>query len=194
MQFVKQLNATIAVLNHCLCTLSTIRKYLDVNIMTLIYKQTILPYLDYIALIADSLLQDKVRKLQVLQNRALRIVYGKKGYVSSAELDSMHVESKLQKLEDRRKYFVLKLIHKYSKVTENVDRRWITTFVRGSRKVKMKLLFSDKTKVRKSPYYRGVHLWNQIDYKIQHIEGERMFGKAIRRMDLSRDNMYEENT
>ena len=66
-----------------------------------------------------------------------------------------------------------------------------TTFVRGNLKVKMKLPFSDKSRVLMSPYYRGVFLWNQLDYNLQHIDGEYLFGKAICRVDTVRMKMYE---
>ena len=83
------------------------------------------------------------------------------------------------------------MVYKYSLCKDNVEIGQSTTFVHGNLKVKMKLPFSDKSIVLKSPYYRGVFLWNQLDYKLQHIDGEYLFGKAIRRVDTERMKMYE---
>ena len=128
---------------------------------------------------------------QVLQNRAIRTINNRHNYVSSQELDAMHHELHLDKLDVRRKYFMLKMMHKYSQVAENVDIYRGRNFVRGNRKVKLKLPFSDKTRVLQSPYYRSVHvcLWNQLDYKLQHIESTQLFGKAVKKLDLKKLKM-----
>ena len=39
--------------------------------------------------------------------------------------------------------------------------------LRGRHKVKMKLAFSNKGRVLKSPYYLAVHLWNQLEVDVQ---------------------------
>ena len=77
------------------------------------------------------------------------------------------------------------MIHKYSRKDEFVDTAQATKFVRGSRKIKTKYPYSSKNRVLRSPYYRCVYLWNQLDYKLQHICSNKLFGKRLRTLDLS---------
>ena len=42
------------------------------------------------------------------------------------------------------------------------------------------------------PYYRGAYLWNQLDYKLQHLDSNLLFGKAVRKLDLNALRMYVE--
>ena len=70
--------------------LSKVRRYIDFNTAIAIYKTMILPVMEY-GNVANS--ESKLlSKLQVLQNRALRIT----------SVISMHQDSKVAKLEARR--------------------------------------------------------------------------------------------
>ena len=49
----------------------------------------------------------QVKKLQPLQNRAIRIVKKLTGYVSTAEMNELDVKMNLKMLCDRRKIFMI---------------------------------------------------------------------------------------
>ena len=48
----------------------------------------------------------------------------------------------------------------------------------------MKLPYSNKDRVLKSPYYISVNLWNQLDSDVQKIVSKGEFKKRIRALDL----------
>ena len=83
-------------------------------------------------------------------------------------------------------------MYKNSKKEEHVVAPKLTNFACGSRKIKLNLAYSNKSRVIKSPYYRGFFLWNQLDYNIQHIGGESIFSKVVRRLDVSKMKIYED--
>ena len=58
--FEKQLKASISKVNARLVTFAKTRKYTDQYTSSLIYKQTILPYFDYISSITESSIRKKV--------------------------------------------------------------------------------------------------------------------------------------
>ena len=58
----------------------------------------------------------------------------------------------LKMLDERRKMFMLKLMYKLSKDMDNVDTHRPDRILRTAPKVKMKIEFTDKERVRRSPY------------------------------------------
>ena len=91
--------------------LARLRKILDMQTTLLIYKQTILPILDYLCILVESSTQRKICKLQPLQNRAVRIVKKLNGYISTNEMEALHKPLHLRFLSERGKIFMLMYIY-----------------------------------------------------------------------------------
>ena len=53
----------------------------------------------------------------------------------------------------------------------------------------MKLKFTKKERVLKSPYYLCNKLWDQLDYNVQRLGTIGEFTLALKRMDLSKLNL-----
>ena len=51
-------------------------------------------------------------------------------------------------------------------------------------KVKMKCDFTDKERVRRSPYYLCIQLWDKLTSAVQKSSSMYEFSKSISRMDL----------
>ena len=51
----------------------------------------------------------------------------------------------------------------------------------------MKLMYTVKERVLRSPYYIAVNLWNQIDEDIQSIDDIEKFKRHVKALDL--DNL-----
>ena len=115
------LDSTIAKVNCRLVTFAKVRKFMDKMTSSLVYKQTILPYFDYISLITESCIKRKIKKLQPLQNKAVKIIMGRNNYVSTEDMMLLHKELKLEMLSTRRKRFMLNFVFKYSKDIQNVN-------------------------------------------------------------------------
>ena len=62
----------------------------------------------------SSSVQDRTRRLQPLQNRDVRIIINRKGYVSSDEIDLEHGRWKIEELKDRNQMFMPKMRHSLS--------------------------------------------------------------------------------
>ena len=164
------LSATIGKVNGCLITLARIRKLIDANTCLLIYKQTILPILDYVSVLVNSSTQSKISKLQPHQNRAVRIVKKLNGYDSTAEMSVYHKELKQKMLGYRRKMFMLKMMYKLSKEEDNIERYRPEMLLRTGPKVKMKVAFTNKERVLRSPYYLCNKLWDKLDSDTQRAK------------------------
>ena len=105
LNFEKFVGATIQKVNGRLITLAKIRKLMDVQTSLLIYKQTILPILDYVSVLVNSSIQRQISNLQPLQNKAVQIIKKITGYISTADMKSMHKDLNLKWLDNRQKFF-----------------------------------------------------------------------------------------
>ena len=80
----------------------------------LIYKQTVLPYLDYVGFVLLSCNVGLRKSLQVLQNNALRLCLHYR-LIDHVRVEQLHSEAKLQGIEQRCIFQLLKLLFNYSK-------------------------------------------------------------------------------
>ena len=168
LSFEKIVNGIISRVNGRLLTFARIRKLIDVYTSLAIYKQMILPILDYMSILVDSSVKSKVKKLQPLQNRAIRTIEKRSGYISAMEMNELHSKLNLKMLNERRKIFMLKLMYKLSRDIDNVNLYRPERILRTAPKVKIKLEFTDKERVKRSPYYVGNQLWDQLDITTQN--------------------------
>ena len=167
LNFEKFINNTISRVNGRLITMARIRKLVDMKTALLIYKQTVLPIIDYVCVLVNSSTQRKIGKLQPLQNRAIRTILKCTGYISTEEMENLHETQHLKLLSTRRKLFMLKMMYKISLIDENVDMYRPEMQLRTGPKVKMKIAFTEKERVRKSPYYLCNQLWDKLNSKTQ---------------------------
>ena len=75
---------------------------------------------------------------------------------------------------------------KYSQCDEYVNRDRPKIEMRNTPKVKMKLKFTKKERVLKSPYYICNKLWDQLDYNVQRLNTFEEFALAVKRLDLAK--------
>ena len=78
-----------------------IRKYVDVNTCIRIYKQTVLPLVEYVSFMMCLNNKHNIGKLQRLQNKSLRLYYN---IDVPVEMNTtlLHDNAKIEKLCDRR--------------------------------------------------------------------------------------------
>ena len=159
--------------------LGKLRYFVDSNTALLIYKQTILPYFDYGGFILVSSSKGQKKDLQTLQNNALRICLRYK-LVDRISERKLHEESRLQSLEQRRSFQLLKLMYYHSKDVGNL--KLVERPTRGG----IKIVFDVPTKCNKkyldSPYYKGTQLWNDLTNEVQRLENIVLFDKKVRPM------------
>ena len=79
---------------------------------------------------------------------------------------------------------MLCLMFKNSKKIEHLDLYRPGMVLRGRHKVKIKLQYSNKGEVLRSPYYLMVNVWNQLDVKLLTIVNIVDFKKEIKLHNL----------
>ena len=156
---------------------SKIRKYIDNKTRTLVYKQTILPLVEYVSFMLFLNRSCDVEKLQRLQNRCLRLCFDIQN-PRDKPTNSLHDDANIKRLESRRNIqlakmmFNLKLNNKYKKVQTRCTRA-MDTYVFDTDIVKLGVYAN-------SPYYRGVQLWNNLPDCIKTVGDNRTFNYRIK--------------
>ena len=159
--------------------LSKIRKYVDNRTSLLIYKQTVLPLVEYVGFVLISCTAGQMYELQVLQNNALCL---SKRYhlLDRIRIDRLHTECKILGLEQRRRKQLLRLMYLHSKVEMNIK-----TPVRPTRamiKVVFKVPIRCMGKYFNSPFYKGTILWDNIDRDLQRVTNEHQFQLGLKKL------------
>ena len=134
----------------------------------------------YIALYLDCGIQYKTKDLQ---NSAAKVISAGKDHVSTEEMEMLHDRVRLLFLSAYKWKLMLNLVLK-CKRRENLDRPSIV--LRGRHKIKMKLPYSNKDQVLKSPSYMSFNLWNQLDEETQSIEAREEFKRKLRLIHVNR--------
>ena len=155
--------------------LKRIRSFVTKKAALLIYKNMILPVLEYGDIFLHSASQKVRKKLQVLQNRALKCALSKDKLCNTEEI---HIEAKLLKLKDRRHVHVL--LHMFQLAQMPNFKLWkmhqpVGTRTRSSKK---KLLTSRRPKnekFKRSITYQGPKLWNSLPANIQKLDSYQEF-------------------
>ena len=99
--------------------LSKLRKYVTTNTACLIYKQTILPIVEYADLLIESGPAERVTRLQNLENRSIPIIDDK----SNTNLDVNRLSSlyRLAQLKERRAEHLCVVMYRLSKKQELLE-------------------------------------------------------------------------
>ena len=157
--------------------LKKLRQYLTPKSALLIYKNMILPIIEYGDIYLYSASQENRKKLQTLQNKALRCALQKDKYYDTKAL---HNEAKLQKLKLRRKTHLLLHMYQISQLPN--FKGWkskpkINT--RSSTKKRMKLSKPNLTKFQNSITYVGPKLWNALPRATQFMKTYAQFKDSV---------------
>ena len=79
---------------------------------------------------------------------------------------------------------MLKMMYKLSQNFENVNNYRPEMLLRTAPKVKMKIEFTDKERVRRSPYHLCSQLWDKIDSSTQASKNIVEFSRKLRAIDV----------
>ena len=181
LSFTQHGNNIISKVSNKLYQLRKIRPFINKKAAILIYKNMILPILEYGDIILDSATAEIKRKLQTLQNKALRCALNRDMLASSTEI---HEEAKLRKLKDRRREHMLLHMFQISH-TKHFD-QWKQQSINGirTRSSKKKLIMTKKPrneKLKKSISYQGPKLWNKLPEPLQRVENYYEFKQQLRK-------------
>ena len=79
---------------------------------------------------------------------------------------------------------MLMYMYKLSLDIENVDTRRPEMVLRTGPKVKMKVPFTEKERVKRSPFYVSNRLWDKMDSNVQTLKSMLEFKNYVKKMDL----------
>ena len=158
--------------------LSRLRKYITSKIACLIYKQTILPMCEYADQVVESGPSEKVSKLQLLQDRAVRIIDNKEHRGLGVDgLTNLH---RLNMLKFRRAEHLACSMYRLSTDTTRLERSRPNVHLRSRNKIKFKSHKRTYEKYLRSPLSRGITLWDRIPKQVQRSTTKVKFKKAIK--------------
>ena len=157
--------------------LRKIRKFLNEFASLQVYKQTILPLLDYCGFLSMSGNKTNYVPLQTLQNDALRsCVRYPTGYQMSRI--GLHKTAKLSSVFQRWDKQVLMIMYDESKRLENIAEPVRAT--RQALKLNLRQFKLHNKKYSNSPYNRGKCIWDKLSLDIQQLPCQIAFKNKIK--------------
>ena len=173
-------NSLIQRVSNRIYQLSKIRSYITKKAALLIYKNMILPIMEYGDIFLHSATQVIRKKLQTLQNKALRCALNKDRYYCTVDL---HREAKLLKLKDRRHMHMLLHMYQLAQMPDfKLWKSYQSTGVRtrSSKKKLITVRSPQNEKYKRSITYHGPRLWNSLPSKLQKIDSFENFKIQIK--------------
>ena len=160
--------------NKKLFTLHKIRPYIIQRVAVLIYKQFILPILDYADFLFDSTVKHELDLLDCIQDRALRLTG--RGRLENVAVGNAY---NIEPLRARRRKHHLSLLYRLRKIDLYIDSVRPEIELRSRNKITISTAKTKLTKVMKSPYYRGVSLWDMLPEEVQRATTKVRFKRLI---------------
>ena len=157
------------------------RKYVDKDTCLLLYKQMVLPTMEYCPIMLDGAPAWGTPALQVQQNHALRACE-RIANPRDIDIDVLHANNTMEKLEERRNKQLLAHIYRLAKVPGNIVVP--VRDLRGNDMIKLKARRPRKDIYYKCPLYRGCQLWNRLEADQQHQPTKALFMCSLKNTDL----------
>ena len=96
------------------------------------------------------------------------------------DINVLYVDYNIEPLKTRRKRNMLNIMYDQSLDSSNIYTNNCNIELRSSKKVKLKSTFTRLAKVKKSPLYRGLDLWNQLSVQLQTELSKLKFKREIK--------------
>ena len=163
-------------ISNMIFMLRKLRKFLTFDAAVSVYKQMILPIIDYVGFMLISCRKEDRNDFQILQNDILRICNMSR-LSDRVSIPYLHAKCKILSLEQRRRKQLLRLMFNLSKDKEflKVPNR----VTRGAGRV----TFKDPAKIfpsyECSPFYVGTKLWDELTTSVQESVDIFAFKKEI---------------
>ena len=164
LNFEKHTKSVYSLGSHKIYLLGKTRNYLTTTMALTIFKSKILPYFDYGDIFYMDTHARVLKKLQVLQNRALRICLRSQPRESR---DVLHREAGLPLLENRRFTHLRNFMYARKDNGDYVDTNVNST--RAHDAVRFKIELAKSKTFERSIYYKGAKEWNSLDSSTRNI-------------------------
>ena len=178
--FERHVNQIVSKVSNKVSQLRRMRKFLNVDAAVLVYKNMILPILEYGDVFLTAASKDNRDKLQILQNKALRVALQVDKYYDT---DLLHTEAKLSKLKQRRKFHLLLQIYDQRNLKFGKGEEYphgIRT--RSKKKNNFYLRKPNTEKYKKCASYVGRKNWNALPGKLQKLNLKPQFKAQLSKL------------
>ena len=143
----------------------------------LVYKNMLLPVIEYGDILLTGTTSVNKRKLQTIQNKCLRCALRRDKYSGSTEL---HKDAKLLKLKYRREQHLLNFMYDASLDPINLRKpKKIGVCTRSDSKKLLRVKRPRTEKYKKSLTYNGPKKWNALSEEIQKASTKELFRNQI---------------
>ena len=157
--------------------LSRMRKYIDSNTASLVYKQMIVPLSDYADVLVKGGPANDISRLEKLHDRAVKIIDNKQHRnLSMNQLQDLYGLKSVTKRQDEHLYV---LMYGLSKRLDQIEEHRPEIHLRGRNKVKFRKYKRTYEKYLKCPLARGVSLWDRLHEDVQKSTTKFKFKKCI---------------
>ena len=127
----------------------------------------ILPLLEYCNTLFNSGTKKKLDNIDKIQSRCIRIIENCYDVAKKEKETVLCVMYNIDSLQNRRDIQLACAMFRLSKVDRFIDRSAHRENLRSENKIKCICPFTKIVKIRKSPFYRGVDIWNSMSVE-QH--------------------------
>lgn len=151
---------------YILSILRRIRWIIGFKESLLLYKSSILCFFDQGDIFFNAGSKNQLQALQVMQNRCLRVIYGKKNWPG---IEGAHKQCNVLYIKKRRNLSLTKYAHRLSfdhRNLRNINR----TGLHSCRKLLLKVRISKTTLMEKSFLVRSASLWNNLSKELKQIK------------------------
>ena len=160
------MNRVIGSVTSKLKQFQRMRSFLNTKAALMVYKNMLLPILEYGDVFTIAASAENRRRLQTLQNKGLRCALGK-GLEFSSE--ALHTEANLLKLKYRREQHLLNLMFDRAQTEASLRKPSKSAIKTRSQSKKLLMLKRPRTeKFKKSLAYAGPTKWNLLPEAVQH--------------------------
>ena len=163
--------------NRKLYSLKNIRPYITNSVASLIYKTCIRPVMEYSDFLVDSCNKKTTDQLDRIQKRAVKII-DQARHKNSTYAELLEIYG-IEDLVMRRKKHHLAVMYRQSHVNSNLDTRRPEADLRSNLKIRFKNKVTQLTKVQRSPYYRGITLWDRLPVAVQRATTKVKFKRDL---------------
>ena len=176
----KHVQNTIGRVSQKLKQLRCMRYFLDVRAATLVYKNMILPIMEYGDIFLVGTTVENRKKLQTLQNKSLRCALLSD---QDESVNELHKRARLQKLKIRREQHLLSHMYDLAIAGKHVKKpKSVGVKTRSQNKRMLKLGKPNTEKYKKSLAYAGPQKWNALPEQYHHVKSRSLFNNRIKRL------------
>ena len=146
-----------------------------------VYKQMILPLLEYCNILFNSGKKTKLEKVDKIQSKCVPIIENCYDVTKRANKSDLCKLYNIESLQSRRDVQLACTMFRLSKFERYIDPTKSRDNLRSHNKIKFLCPFTRVSKIRNSPFYRGVDLWNSLRVEHHRAENKKRFKNLLKK-------------